>query len=150
MELQVIRSSNTITRIQPVRNNLLLKYTFEAKGMVIINEGSLKNLTPTNKMVVGFGETASPDYQIGTSVITKFDCFSLQPMQLAGNEYSVRSTLDRLKKFKPVSTTPSKLVLTKSDKADDEIDLNKVYTMYDYYLINEGDILAIDNMVELT
>ena len=143
METQSIREAKSLHPIEPIRNNLLVRYTFEAKGMIIVNEQALKNLTPIEKVVVGYGETADSKFKVGTHIITKFDCFSLQPTNIIGNELSIKNTLGRLKKFQPAGKI-GKLVLTPNDTADEVIDLNRVYTMYEYYLINEGDILAIN------
>jgi len=144
MESQVIRKAKSLHPIEPVRNNLLVRYMFEAKGMVIVNEASLKNLTPVEKVVVGYGETADAKYKLGTHIVTKFDCFSLQPTLINSNELSIKKTLGKLKKFQPLNKNVGKLILTKNDEADEVIDLNRTYNMFEYYLINEGDILAIN------
>ena len=144
MESQVIRKANSIHPIEPIRNNLLVRYMFEAKGMVIVNEASLKNLTPVEKVVVGYGETADIKFNIGTNIITKFDCFSLQPTLIESNDLSIKKTLGKLKKFQPIKNNAGNLILTKNNGVDEAIDLNRTYSMYEYYLINEGDILAIN------
>lgn len=146
MELQIIREAKSVHPIEPVRNDLLLRYKFEAKGMVIVNEASLKNLTPIEKVVVGYGETVGAKFEIGVHVVTKFDCFSLQPINIESNESSIKKTLAKLRKFQPTNgqRATGKLILTKNEEANEAIDLNAVYTMYEYYLINEGDVRAIN------
>ena len=146
METQSIREAKSLHPIEPIRNNLLVRYTFEAKGMIIVNAQALKDLTPIEKVVVGYGETTDAKFKIGVNIVTKFDCFSLQPTNIEDNELSIKSTLNKLKKFQPIGrgTAAGKLLLTPNDTADEVIDLNRIYTMYEYYLINEGDILAIN------
>jgi len=143
--------------VEPIRNNLLLRYKFEAKGIVIINEKQVKELEPTEKVIIKAGNTSEPCWQPGVNVITKFSCFSLQPTQIRGNEQSVNNTIRKLNS-KNIVNTPLKTgnrslitdmnVATKFDvesaKANAQITMNSIHVMYEYYLINEGDLLAID------
>lgn len=141
--------------VEPVRNNLLLRYKFEAKGIVIINEKQVRELEPTEKIIIKVGNTAEPHWQPGVNVITKFNCFSLQPTIIRGNKQSVNEMIKKLNS-KNILNTPVKSnkiissvnVTTTSEiesaKADAQIAMNSIHIMYEYYLINEGDLLAID------
>jgi len=144
MESQVIREAKSLHHVKPVLNNLLVRYKYEAKGMIITNKDALGNVQAIEKVIVGYGETTLPRYDIGIAIITKANCFSLQPIVITGNDKSVASIA---KSLNPANKNVRVLVLNESDKADRKIDLAKVYTMYEYYLINEGDIMATDTDV---
>lgn len=145
MENQVIREAKSLHPIEPIRNNLLVRYTYEATGMIITNKTALGELRAIEKTVAGYGDSVHSKFNIGVNIITKENCFSLQPQIIVSNEFTVAKTVAKLKKFQPIQNNGAgKLILSKSDQADEAIDLNKVYTMFEYYLINEGDIIAID------
>jgi len=148
MEPQVIREAKSLHHVKPVLNNLLVRYKYEAKGMIITNKDTVGNMIGIEKIIVGYGETTLPRYDIGVAIVTKANCFSLQPVVIKGNDKSVASVVKSLNPIsKQAATKIPHLILNESTQADQKIDLAKVYTMYEYYLINEGDVLATDTDV---
>ena len=143
--------------VEPVRNNLLIRCKFEGKGLVVINEEQVKKLEPIEKIVVKRGETAEACWKVGVDVITKVNAYSLQSVSIKGNGQSIKDTIKKLNSKNivntPVKSNKISLISSmdiagqsklESAKADAQIAMNSIHVMYEYYLINEGDLVGIE------
>lgn len=126
---------------KPLRTEVIVRAKFKAKGLLLANKESIKQLQPIEKVIVARGRLVDEDLQVGASIITRSNEMTIQALPAFGN-LSVEHVINTLGKIDNINVD-NKTFLKNVNTTKSKYDLSAEYVMYAYYILNESDIRVI-------